>query len=192
MGNFLSRHGFSQRLAASQHRSIHSADQAMILFHNGTERTIGLIWMDYRGRKRPYFLLPPGHYHLQNTFLSHPWTFEIIGASMQDNSIFKDRNSDINEIDCSSICAETHEKFVYADDNNSIRKVTIVESPPVHWCIHSHAQYFHTYKPTVKSVLLCHHRLRKQGYYGEGGHLGDLPLVRENTHIQTSVLIKLN
>ena len=160
----------------SQHHSIHSADQAMILFHNATQYIIGLYWMDYRGRKRLYYLLPAGHFHLQYTFLSHPWTFEIIGSSGRDSSIFKNRDGDINEINCSSVCAETHEKVVYAHGND-VRKVTIVESPPVHWCIYSHAQHFHSYKSAVETILLCHSRLRNQGGARDKANLGDLPLV---------------
>lgn len=180
MGAWLSTHDKIYR--PPFHRSIHSDSPTFLIFHNATSEYVRVYWIDYAGRKRIYSILKPGAVHIQSTFLTHPWTFDILHK-------FAIPEGELPVIPSGTLASDfkptnlvdlsTQQQIIYASGGTVAKKVTIVDSPPVPWCIYSHAEFFsEEYKNTIKEVMLYYTRMLKlRGAAPREANFGDLPMV---------------
>jgi len=179
MGAWLSTPGDRIFRPSPYHRSVQSSQPTFLVFHNATSHHVRVHWIDYSGRKRIYSILEPGAVHIQSTFLSHPWTMDILASTPKPGEELPAIKFGTLSSDFSSnnlVDLSTQHQIIYPS-GTAAKKVTIVDSPPVPWCIYSHDEFFSEYKDTVKEVMLYYSRMSKLQGITQRVHLGDLPMV---------------
>jgi VHL beta domain len=165
------------------HRSVHSTQPTFIVFHNASGQYIRVFWIDYSGRKRIYSTLKPGAVHIQSTFQTHPWTFDIL-----TNPPKAGESCNLPVVKVGTLASDftptnlvdiiTQQQIIYPSGGTVAKRVTIIDSPSVPWCTYSHAEFFGTeYKKTVKEVMMVYSRMLKLRGATSRNHLGDLPMV---------------
>jgi hypothetical protein len=180
MGAWLSTHNDWICGPAPYHRSVQSSQPSFLIFHNASSQPVRVYWIDYAGRKRIYSILKPGAVHIQSTFQTHPWTFDILTSTPQPGEELPDIKVGTLASDFrpnSLVDLSTQQQVIYPSGGTVAKKVIIVDSPPVPWCIYSHAEFFSEYKDTAKEVMLYYSRMSKLQRGTQRAHLGDLPMV---------------
>lgn len=68
-------------------RSLNAQRQSFVQFHNCTERTVDIIWVNYISELVHYGQLLPTESKRMNTFVTHPWIFQdpVSGERMYAN-----------------------------------------------------------------------------------------------------------
>lgn len=70
--------------------SRHSSLRSCLLYINGTERMVGVFWMDYNGYQVHYRTLRPGLGMEVDTYLTHPWIFRDMTTGERMHVFHKD------------------------------------------------------------------------------------------------------
>lgn len=68
----------------------HSSLRSCLLYINGTERMVGVFWMDYNGYQVHYRTLRPGIGMEVDTYLTHPWIFRDMTTGERMHVLHKD------------------------------------------------------------------------------------------------------
>jgi len=123
---------------------------------------VKLYWLNYEGQKTAYRSIQPGRTHRQQTFLTHPWTFESM------------------EGDPENVVVE-HRRVVFPEEEGD-RKAVLKEATSLKWSTANHLESFpKKFVESTQAFLLAYNRLRKgyiaAGFMGEDGapDLGILP-----------------
>ncbi|MEV4713488.1 hypothetical protein [Micromonospora sp. NPDC049374] len=54
-------------------RSVSGGSETSIEFVNLRSRSVIVYWLDHRGHRRQYAVLPPSESYRQHTYVGHPW-----------------------------------------------------------------------------------------------------------------------
>lgn len=123
-------------------RSSSSEESTFVLFENQTNSPIKLYWLNYEGQKTAYRTLQPGRIHRQQTFVTHPWTFDNMDG------------------DPESVVVD-HKRIIFPKEEGD-RRAILTRPTMRKWSPENHKKYFpKKFVDTTQSFLLCYRKLRK-------------------------------
>jgi|ERR1700733_12285542 VHL beta domain len=74
-------------LSCQSLQSIKSTDTGQptqIQFRNSTVQIVQLFWVDYEGKEKFYFQLPPNQFETFDTYVGHPWIVRDLTGTCLD------------------------------------------------------------------------------------------------------------
>eukprot|EP00775_Hariotina_reticulata_P013210 gene13210-13341_t len=119
-------------------KSIHSKQNAMIIFRNSTPYTVRALWLNFSGNEVAYSVLEPNSTKRYHTYITHPWIVREVNSGTR--MLLSGRPAVVGM---------------------SGEQAVEVQAPPqLSWSLETHSCFPDPFKQSVKALLLAHKKLQ--------------------------------